>query len=100
MDIPPEELPRFEVASVKKFEGRVTTSALRTPGGGRLTLTNLPLRTIIMQAFGGLREYQFSGGPGWMTTDRFSISAKAGDQRATRPADAHAAGACSSTGFR
>ena len=77
MDIPPEQLPRFEVESVKKIEGRVTTSNLRTPGGGRLMMTNLPLRTVIMQAFGGLREYEFSGGPSWMTTDRFSISAKA-----------------------
>ena len=78
MDIPPEKLPRFEVASVKKFEGRVTSSALRTPGGGRITILNLPLRTILMQAFGGLREYQLSGSmPGWTTTDRFAINAKA-----------------------
>jgi uncharacterized protein (TIGR03435 family) len=78
MDIPPDQLPRFEVASVKKFEGRVTSTALRTPGGGRITVLNLPLRTVIMQAFGGLRDYQLSGGPGWLTTDRFIINAKAG----------------------
>ena len=77
MDFPPDKLPRFEVESVKKIEGRVTASNLRTPGGGRLMMTNLPLRTIVMQAFGGLREYEFSGGPGWMTRDRFSIIAKA-----------------------
>jgi uncharacterized protein (TIGR03435 family) len=75
--IPFEELPKFEVASVKKFEGRVTSTALRTPGGGRITVVNLPLRTILMQAWGGLRDYQLSGGPGWMTTDRFTITAKA-----------------------
>jgi uncharacterized protein (TIGR03435 family) len=76
--IPPDKLPRFEVASVKKFEGRVTSSALRTPGGGRITILNLPLRTILMQAWGGLREYQLSGSiPAWMTTDRFTINAKA-----------------------
>lgn len=77
MDIPPAQLPKFEAASVKKVEGRVTSSNLRTPGGGRLMLTNLPLRTIITQAFGGLRDYEMSGGPGWMTSDRFSINAKA-----------------------
>ena len=74
---PIEELPRFEVGSVKKFEGRLTTTALRTPGGGRITIVALPLRTVIMQAFGGLRDYQMSGGPGWLTTDRFTINAKA-----------------------
>ena len=78
IDIPPEKLPRFEVASVKKFEGRVTSTALRTPGGGRITILNLPLRTILMQAWGGLRDYQISGDiPAWTTTDRFIINAKA-----------------------
>jgi uncharacterized protein (TIGR03435 family) len=78
MGIPPEQLPRFEVASVKKFEGRVTSSNLRTPGGGRISILNLPLRTILVQAWGGLREYQLGGVlPGWMTTDRFTINAKA-----------------------
>ena len=78
MDIPPEKLPRFEVESVKKFEGRVTSTALRTPGGGRITILNLPLRTILTQAWGGLRDYQLGGTtPAWMTTDRFTINAKA-----------------------
>ena len=63
---------------MKKFEGRVTSTALRTPGGGRITVLNLPLRTVIVQAFGGLRDYQISGGPNWLTTDRFTINAKAG----------------------
>lgn len=77
MDIPPGELPSFEVASVKKLEGRVTQMASRTPGGGRITIVNLPLRTIISLAWGGLRDYEMSGGPSWMTTDRFTINAKA-----------------------
>ena len=78
MGLPPEQLPRFEVESVKKFEGRVTSTALRTPGGGRITVLNLPLRTILIQAWGGLRDYQVSGiTPAWMTTDRFTINAKA-----------------------
>jgi uncharacterized protein (TIGR03435 family) len=73
---PPEELPTFEVASVKKLSGPVTSSTLRTPGGGRIQIVNLPLRTIVMQAF-GIRDYQLSGGPNWMTSDRFTINAKA-----------------------
>ena len=78
MGLLPEQLPRFEVASVKKFEGRVASTNLRTPGGGRISILNLPLRTILMQAWGGLREYQLGGvTPGWMTTDRFTINAKA-----------------------
>ncbi len=77
MDIPPEKLPQFEVSSVKKPEGRQTVSTIRTPGGGRITVVNLPLRTILMQAWAPMREYQLSGAPGWMTSDRFNITAKA-----------------------
>jgi uncharacterized protein (TIGR03435 family) len=50
---------------------------LRTPGGGRIMIVNLPLRTILAQAWGGLRDYEISGAPGWMATDRFTITAKA-----------------------
>ena len=77
MGIPPEELPRFEVVSVKKPDGRTQNMNLRAPGGGRITLINLPLRTILMQAWGGLRDYQLIGGPSWMASDRFTITAKA-----------------------
>jgi uncharacterized protein (TIGR03435 family) len=83
MDIEPETLPSFEVASVKKQEGRVTSMNLRTPGGGRIMIVNLPLRTIISQAWGGLRDYEMSGGPNWLSTDRFTINAKA-DHNAPR----------------
>ncbi len=77
MDLAADALPRFEVASVKKHEGPVTSMNLRTPGGGRIMIVNLPLRTILAQAFGGLRDYEMSGGPGWMASERFTINAKA-----------------------
>jgi uncharacterized protein (TIGR03435 family) len=77
MGVPPEELPRFEVVSVKKPDGRTQNMNLRTPGGGRITLINLPLRTILTLAWGGLRDYQLIGGPSWMASDRFTITAKA-----------------------
>ena len=73
---PPEELPRFEVASVKKHSGGSTAMALRSPGGGRVTVVNLPLRLLLTQAF-GIRDTQVIGGPSWMTSDRFTITAKA-----------------------
>ena len=73
---PPEELPRFEVASVKKHSGGSTAMGLRSPGGGRVTVVNLPLRLLLTQAF-GIRDTQVIGGPSWMTSDRFTITAKA-----------------------
>jgi uncharacterized protein (TIGR03435 family) len=74
---PTGPFPVFEVASVKKT---VTTSGVtmgsRSPGGGRMQLMNLPLKQIIMMSW-GYRDYQIIGGPSWLTSDRFSISAKA-----------------------
>lgn len=73
---PIEQLPSFEVASVKKQTGSVTSTSLRSPGGGRLTVVNLPFRTLLTQAF-GIRDAQIVGGPSWMASDRFIINAKA-----------------------
>lgn len=75
----PGPLPSFDVASVKKLPkgATVTTSGSRTPGGGRITVMNLPLKSILILAF-GIRDYQIVDAPGWSTTDRFSINAKAG----------------------
>jgi uncharacterized protein (TIGR03435 family) len=76
--VPPDPsipLPSFEVASVKKLSKLPTSSGSRS-GPGRMVYTNVPLRTLMMQAW-GMRDYQIIGGPSWITTDRFSINAKA-----------------------
>src|SRR4029453_12221524 len=75
---PAAPLPSFEVASVKKLPkgAPVTTTGSRSPGGGRFTVMNYPLRSIIMMAW-AIRDYQVIGGESWLTTDRFTINAKA-----------------------
>lgn len=75
---PTGPFPAFEVASVKKAARTPTSMGSRTPGGGRITLTNLTLKQIVTMAW-GFRDHQIIGGPGWMTTDRFTITAKAED---------------------
>jgi uncharacterized protein (TIGR03435 family) len=67
-------LPTFEVASVKKIPGNNTTLRLST-NGGRAVIT-LPLRTLMLQVWNA-KDFQLVGGPGWMTSDRFAINAKA-----------------------
>ena len=67
--------PSFEVASVKQNksgEGFIRFSAM--PGGFRVT--NAPLRELIRFAY-QLQPFQIEGGPGWVTSDRFDIVAKA-----------------------
>jgi uncharacterized protein (TIGR03435 family) len=66
----------FEVASIKasKPGGGRGTSLLTDPVG-RFTAENATLRTIIAFAF-GVRDFQMSGGPSWLDSDRFDIVAK------------------------
>lgn len=42
---------------------------------GGLRVTNVPLRNVITMAY-GIRDFQLSGGPGWIGTDRYDITAK------------------------
>ena len=87
--------PRFEVASVKPGTspidagraagagGRVSFPffGIRIQPGGRLQAV-ANLQTLILRAY-GIKAYQLEGGPKWMTTDYFDISAKAEAETAT-----------------
>jgi len=76
----------FEVASVKPSKpqtGRIVAIFDYQPGG-RFTATSLWLRTLIKIAYGRLPGFDALGGPGWIDTDRFDITAKA-EGTATRP---------------
>ncbi len=42
---------------------------------GRLTATNVPVRTLILKGF-RVKDFQVSGGPGWLVTERYDIVAK------------------------
>jgi uncharacterized protein (TIGR03435 family) len=46
--------------------------------GGRFTVTQMPVSSLITMAY-GIQRFQLVGGPGWMTTDRFDINAIAED---------------------
>jgi uncharacterized protein (TIGR03435 family) len=49
---------------------------LRISPGGRLTVTNLQLIDLIVQAY-GVQAYQIEGAPAWVRQDRFDIVATA-----------------------
>jgi uncharacterized protein (TIGR03435 family) len=96
---PPPAGPRFEVASIKPGKspaeiGRAMAVAgggggqiafpvfgVRVQPGGRLVGT-ANLQTLVLRAY-GIREYQLEGGPKWLTTDYFDITAKAESETAT-----------------
>ncbi|SPE40919.1 conserved hypothetical protein [Candidatus Sulfopaludibacter sp. SbA3] len=68
--------PAFDAASIKPSqvaEGR-GSSFLFTHGGG-VQVTNGTLRGIVEMAY-DVRDYQISGGPGWINADVYDIVAK------------------------
>jgi uncharacterized protein (TIGR03435 family) len=77
--------PAFEVASVRRNrsnDGRVTMQVLP---GGRFTASNVPLALLIRFSY-QLQPFQVVGGPDWLNTDRFDVTAKAeGDIQPTPP---------------
>lgn len=74
--------PAFEVASVKPNKSGDNSISIRRQPGGRVTVTNAPLRMLITFAY-DLREHQLSGGPGWLNSDRYDIVAKADNPNPT-----------------
>jgi len=66
--------PAFEVASIKRSDMQAG-SWIRYLAGGRLSAMSW-IKQLIQVAY-GVEDYQVSGGPGWLTSDRYVIEAKA-----------------------
>jgi uncharacterized protein (TIGR03435 family) len=64
----------FEVASVKPNKSGNGSSRFNS-GHGRLTATNVSLKSCIYFAY-GIKDYQISG-PEWLSSERYDITAKA-----------------------
>jgi uncharacterized protein (TIGR03435 family) len=68
--------PAFEVASIKPNTSGSGSSRSGTRDGGYFFATNVSLKSLILQAY-GLQDFQVSGGPDWIDSDRFDIEARA-----------------------
>lgn len=71
----PTSQPQFEVASIKPAASDERGMFIRNAPGGRITVTNMPLKEMIVMAW-RIQPYQVSGGPGWINSTRYDISAK------------------------
>jgi uncharacterized protein (TIGR03435 family) len=71
-----DELPAFEVASVKPNTSGEMRAGMMNQPGGRLTVTNNTVQNIIRNAY-QLQDLQIVGGPDWLASERFDIVAKA-----------------------
>src|SRR5580658_4282099 len=74
----PAARPEFEVASVKPNTSGKNLISIRPPVGGRFTATNARLKMLIALAY-NVKNFEISGGPGWIDTDGYDINAKATD---------------------
>jgi bla regulator protein blaR1 len=83
--VPVENAPAFDVVSIREnTSGEAGQTSRRLPGG-RMVMNNLPLRTLIISAF-GLQPQQLAGGPAWIDSARYDITAQAsGEFAATEP---------------
>ena len=69
--------PHFDVASIKpNSPGGVNTGDFRLLPGGRLSAEKVVLRFFIQNAY-GLKPFQLSGGPDWISSQGYDIEAKA-----------------------
>jgi uncharacterized protein (TIGR03435 family) len=64
----------FDVASVKLNTSFTGGFSMGTKNG-RLTATNVSVRTLILKGFHA-KDFQVTGGPGWLETERYDVIAK------------------------
>ena len=73
-----ENLPSFEVVSVKVNRSGADRQDMRLMPGGRAVMTNVPLRRVILTAHRMLPQ-QLIGAPDWLESERFDIMAQASE---------------------
>jgi len=71
----PASKPTFEVASIKPADPNDRNTRVGFEPGGRFVANGINLSLLIQQAY-GVRDFQISGGPSWIRSERFNISAK------------------------
>jgi uncharacterized protein (TIGR03435 family) len=71
---PQEAQPAFEVASIKRdVSGRIGPQYRMFPG---FAVQRATLKDLVTMAY-GIHDFQVSGGPGWINSDRYNIETKA-----------------------
>jgi len=69
---------RFEVAVIRPTVADTSAgTSFNVFEGGRLRITNEPVKLLIRVAF-QIQDAQIAGGPSWLDTDRYDIEAKTG----------------------
>lgn len=67
---------KFEVASIRANRSGSGRTTVGTTPGGLYTATNVSLEMLLETAF-GVQDFRIVGGPPWLGSERYDISAKA-----------------------
>src|SRR5215469_17766530 len=68
--------PAFEVASIKIADGSSRGSMYGSKGPGQFNTENFPVKGMIAIAY-DVKDFQIQGGPSWMSSERYTINARA-----------------------
>ena len=68
--------PSFEVASIKSSDPGQRGSRAQVQPGGRVVISGVSVRDMMTLAY-RVRDFQITGGPSWLETDRWDIEARA-----------------------
>jgi uncharacterized protein (TIGR03435 family) len=68
--------PEFDAVSIKPNKSGDVRGGTHPSPGGRFTATNVTTKTLIEWAY-QIRDFQLSGEPGWVDTEKFDVAAKA-----------------------
>jgi len=82
----PPSPKEFDVATIKPNSANDNRFMIHPLPGGGLSISGVPLKMLIMEAY-DLRAFQLSGGPGWMSTERWDIEAKTEGVKGQLPID-------------
>jgi bla regulator protein blaR1 len=69
------DAPAFEVATIKPSDPNARGVFVRSNPGGRFDVNNMTLKEMIVFAW-RVQPYQVTGGPAWLDSAHFDISAK------------------------
>ncbi len=76
--VPADKLPEFDVADIQPAKDTGARPNAQFLPGGRLQFSSLPLKFMILAAWGWENdEGRVTGGPAWMNSEQFNIVAKA-----------------------
>src|SRR5581483_445011 len=70
-----EARSEFEVASIKPAAPDARGQWIRTLPGGRVNITNMSLKEMIVLTY-RIQPFQISGGPPWLDSTRYDVVAK------------------------